>query len=59
MAKIKPKSNGARYMLNLTPEERTTVKVAASKRGISMRQYIREALHQRLVADGEIEENEE
>ena len=47
--------NGAKYLLDLTPDERAVVKVAAAKKRISMRQYIREAVRMRLVADGEIE----
>jgi len=59
MPKDKPKKNGAKYLLELTPDERAAVKVAAAKKRISMRQYIREAVRMRLVADGEIEKGKE
>ena len=59
MPKTKPKKNGARFLLNLTPAERDAVKIAAIRKRVSMQRYIREAVRMRLVADGEIEKGKE
>ena len=52
---MKAKSNNkSRFTLDMTPELRTRLKIAAARKGITMRQYSLSALEQQLDREEEV-----
>lgn len=46
--KVKSNNNKSRFTLDMTPELRTCLKIAAARKGVTMRQYSLSALEQQL-----------
>jgi predicted DNA-binding protein len=48
VSKVKNNNNKSRFTLDMTPELRTRLKIAAARKGITMRQYSLSAIEQQL-----------
>lgn len=49
---MKNNNNKSRFTLDMTPELRTRLKVAAAQKGVTMRQYSLSAIEQQLEREG-------
>jgi len=45
---VKDNNNKSRFTLDMTPELRTSLKIAAARKGVTMRQYSLSAIEQQL-----------
>jgi hypothetical protein len=50
---MKSNNNTSRFTLDMTPELRTRLKIAAARRGVTMRQYSLSAIEQQLEKEKE------
>jgi len=48
VSKVKNNSNKSRFTLDMTPDLRTRLKIAAARKGITMRQYSLSAIEEQL-----------
>jgi predicted DNA-binding protein len=48
---VKNNNNKSRFTLDMTPELRTRLKVAAARKGVTMRQYSLSAIEQQLAKE--------
>ena len=49
---MKNNNNKSRFTLDMTPELRTRLKIAAAQKGVTMRQYSLSAIEQQLEREG-------
>jgi len=49
---VKKNNNKSRFTLDMTPELRTRLKIAAARKGVTMRQYSLSAIEQQLEREG-------
>ena len=49
---MKNNNNKSRFTLDMTPELRTRLKIAAARKGVTMRQYSLSAIEQQLEKEG-------
>jgi predicted HicB family RNase H-like nuclease len=49
---VKNNNNKSRFTLDMTPELRTRLKIAAARKGVTMRQYSLSAIEQQLEREG-------
>jgi hypothetical protein len=52
VSKVKNNNNKSRFTLDMTPELRTRLKIAAARKGVTMRQYSLSAIEQQLLREG-------
>jgi hypothetical protein len=52
VSKVKNNNNKSRFTLDMTPELRTRLKIAAAHKGVTMRQYSLSAIEQQLEREG-------
>jgi hypothetical protein len=52
VSEVKNNNNKSRFTLDMTPQLRTRLKIAAARKGVTMRQYSLSAIEQQLEREG-------